>query len=584
MSYNGNAAEKKYLKFLRTYITQIDKQTSFVKERKWAIKSSSLEISSKFPRQSLKGIQEPHKTDDFHRAKPEIDSDRMRTVVKEFRKLGTLQKIARQMQLGIPLDGLKETAETYFKDSQTEIDTSSENSDALDWDFIAKANFPQHSAQECSSHWENQSGPNLNTGTWTPQESKKLMGLVGKYGTRSWEDISKRIQGRSPLMCFREYTQLKRKHKTPLTWSAEDDEKLQNLCLIYGEKDWGQISLHFKDRHPAKCMHRWIQSANPAVSRHGYWNEEEELRTILAKQSLQNNQGEVYWESISKYVPGRTGLKIREHFKATIDKGRRCSQLWSRAQDKQLRKQVQKFGIGNWVQIAKIFEGRRIARDCRCRANQLGIKQDELESSMEYETSSEGLSPKRPQGQKRTRSNQSNDDWEPMTMVKAEEEPPRPRKRRARKVSKRMQVSMQQVSLNVLEVQPARQRKQKKKKRIVSKPVAKVEPVREIAGDYREMQSAKVELVYEPNAHQDQPELAVEPVHEPNANQDQSELALAKTEPFSKLSINQPPSEIVNVKLENISETNPPKRPRRKKRKPARFREGDFVLLKIEDL
>ena len=66
-------------------------------------------------------------------------------------------------------------------------------------------------------------------------------------------------------------------------WSLEEDERLRELVLEYGQENWKEISLRLNTHRTShQCWHRWHKATNPDISK-GHWSEEEDVRLVLAK-------------------------------------------------------------------------------------------------------------------------------------------------------------------------------------------------------------------------------------------------------------------------------------------------------------
>eukprot|EP00045_Choanoeca_perplexa_P013505 m.153545 g.153545 ORF g.153545 m.153545 type:complete len:140 (+) comp16371_c0_seq10:1466-1885(+) len=73
-------------------------------------------------------------------------------------------------------------------------------------------------------------------------------------------------------------------------------------------RDWMQASRLMKDRTGPQCMHRWLKSIDPSISR-SKWRKEEDLK--LAEGVAQ--YGKV-WAKVQRLLPNRTDMQCRERF------------------------------------------------------------------------------------------------------------------------------------------------------------------------------------------------------------------------------------------------------------------------------
>lgn len=91
-------------------------------------------------------------------------------------------------------------------------------------------------------------------------------------------------------------------------FSAEEDQKLQELIKKYGLFDWESISEEMQTRTPRQCRDRWNYYLNPDV-RTNQWTEEEE-KLLLKKYEKYGPK----WSKISKFFDNRTDVNIKNHY------------------------------------------------------------------------------------------------------------------------------------------------------------------------------------------------------------------------------------------------------------------------------
>lgn len=90
-------------------------------------------------------------------------------------------------------------------------------------------------------------------------------------------------------------------------WSKEDDRKLIKLVTRYGQ-DWDSIAAKFHDKMASQLERRWINKLDPNTKRTP-WTEEEDI--VLGRLVLELGYN---WESIAKYMQGRTVSSIKNRF------------------------------------------------------------------------------------------------------------------------------------------------------------------------------------------------------------------------------------------------------------------------------
>lgn len=101
---------------------------------------------------------------------------------------------------------------------------------------------------------------------------------------------------------------LKRHPGAKSKFKPEDDEKLKNLVIVNGTKNWNMIATQFEDKSPKQCRDRWFNYLDPSKE-HGNWRIEEEI--ILMNCIMMYGTS---WNKISYHLPKRTPNDIRIHF------------------------------------------------------------------------------------------------------------------------------------------------------------------------------------------------------------------------------------------------------------------------------
>jgi hypothetical protein len=91
-------------------------------------------------------------------------------------------------------------------------------------------------------------------------------------------------------------------------FTAEEDDRLRNLVLQFGSRDWVSISRHMYARNPRQCRHRYN---NYLIDQHQLlpWTEREEEMLIATYQELGPK-----WVQIATRLPGRTGNDVKNRW------------------------------------------------------------------------------------------------------------------------------------------------------------------------------------------------------------------------------------------------------------------------------
>ncbi|OMJ90078.1 hypothetical protein SteCoe_7663 [Stentor coeruleus] len=106
------------------------------------------------------------------------------------------------------------------------------------------------------------------------------------------------------------------------TWTAEEDQALENLIKLQGTKAWAQIAKELNNifhekkgfRKGKQCRERFFNHINPKLKK-GDWTIEEDM-FILEMQSANGNK----WSEISKSLPGRNENQVKNRWKSLINK------------------------------------------------------------------------------------------------------------------------------------------------------------------------------------------------------------------------------------------------------------------------
>lgn len=162
---------------------------------------------------------------------------------------------------------------------------------------------------------------------------------------------------KNPFKIFKRYKKLTC-HQQKTIWTQEEDKKLKDAVLKYGDGKWASISKELKTKNPKQCMHRYRNKFQLGI-RKGRWRLDEDIRLKKAIEIF----GSKKWCKISEYVVTRTDAQCRERFVNILDPQIKKNE-WIQKEDEELLNLVKMEGEGNWSLIAKKLKGRT---DAQCR-------------------------------------------------------------------------------------------------------------------------------------------------------------------------------------------------------------------------
>ncbi len=94
---------------------------------------------------------------------------------------------------------------------------------------------------------------------WTAEEDSLLLDAIQKYGTKNWITIANAVKTKTKEQCHQHYHRVMNPvlNKTP--WTDEEDTKLLGLVQRYGTSAWKQISTSLDStRSDTKCRERYF--------------------------------------------------------------------------------------------------------------------------------------------------------------------------------------------------------------------------------------------------------------------------------------------------------------------------------------
>ncbi|VDK61011.1 unnamed protein product [Cylicostephanus goldi] len=188
------------------------------------------------------------------------------------------------------------------------------------------------SAASLRYKWLNEQCPRWNSDDWTKEELQKLKDYREDPSFTSWAALAKKLETRrSPYMCFERYRS--DLYKRSKDWTKEEDDRLIALVKVMtvnGNVQWDKVTFYMPGRHRQQVRARYQHTLDENV-RHGRWTDHEDLLLMSAVARF----GAKDWGKIAKAVYGRSDGQCRERWCNVLDK---CTEAgdWTAEEDERL--------------------------------------------------------------------------------------------------------------------------------------------------------------------------------------------------------------------------------------------------------
>ena len=121
---------------------------------------------------------------------------------------------------------------------------------------------------------------------FSPEEDSLIKKLVNEEGITNWEEVGRRVPGRTPRQCRDRYKNYLFKEVVKKPWTKEEDQIILEKYQIYGSH-WVKIAQHLSGRSGNNVKNRWhkyLALRNPK-------NEEKVKNMDISKKASKGKQG-----------------------------------------------------------------------------------------------------------------------------------------------------------------------------------------------------------------------------------------------------------------------------------------------------
>lgn len=100
--------------------------------------------------------------------------------------------------------------------------------------------------------------PRKKTRPWMPEEDKRLYSGILKYGVENWTLVSNFVgNGRNRAQCSQRYSRGLNPRLSKSTWTHEENLKLIGLVQRYGDKSWTRVAQQMGTRSDVQCRYHY---------------------------------------------------------------------------------------------------------------------------------------------------------------------------------------------------------------------------------------------------------------------------------------------------------------------------------------
>lgn len=124
------------------------------------------------------------------------------------------------------------------------------------WQQVANA-LEGRSGQSCLHRWQKALHPLIVRGRWRPEEDERLREAVQLYGPQNWVNVQRLVQGRTDVQCRERWINVLDPALNAGPWTPEEDKRIIELVEKYGAGKWSEIAKEMPSRNDNIIWRRW---------------------------------------------------------------------------------------------------------------------------------------------------------------------------------------------------------------------------------------------------------------------------------------------------------------------------------------